>query len=266
MDAAPKQLLVLLLFLLTPYCLSTPVYNYQIIASYPHNTDHFTQGLAIKDSVIYESTGRYGKSRLLKYALTDGQIEHELKLSRHYFGEGLTLVNDQIIQLTWKSKKAFIYNQSNLKRIGAFRLKGEGWGLTSDGDQLIYSDGSSQLHFISAIDGHHLKSLQVTENGRPLKKLNELEWVEGTIYANIWQSNFIVMISPSSGEVIGRIDLSMLLPRAMRNWNTGVLNGIAYEENEKKLIVTGKQWPSLYQIRLLNPRKQLVSGKLQNNQ
>lgn len=230
--------------------LAAPHLDYEIVRSYPHSVDHFTQGLEVSDGIVYESIGGYGKSKLLAYSLAEGTVIRQHKLSLHHFGEGLTIHNNSVFQLTWKSGKILIYNRDDFQPSGSFKIKGQGWGLTNNGKQLIYSNGSANLHFISPNDGQLIKILPVTENGVKVNKLNELEWVDGLIYANIWQSNDIVIIDPGSGRLISRIDLSQLLPHAMKHWNTGVLNGIAYNSSSKQLFITGKNWPIIYEIRL----------------
>ena len=236
--------------LLMQVAFATPYYEYKIINSYPHSTEHFTQGLELSEGIVYESIGHYGKSKLVKYSLDKGSILKEQKLSRRYFAEGLTILGNKIYQLTWKSGTLFVYDKKNLTPLAKLKIPGQGWGLTNNGQQLIYSDGSNQLHFISPIDGRHQKTLDITENDQPVKALNELEWIDNKIYANIWHSNDIVIIDPYSGKLIARVDLSKLLPKPLRNWNTGVLNGIAYHKQQKHLLVTGKNWPVLYEIRL----------------
>ena len=230
--------------------LATPYLDYQIIGSYPHNISHFTQGLELSNGIIYESTGGYGKSKLLAYSLTDSRVKMQHKLSRRHFGEGLTILDNHIFQLTWKSGKVYRYQQQNFKPAGRLAIEGEGWGLTSNGEHLIYSNGSANLYFISPVDGQLLKTLHITESDDSVQEINELEWVDGLIYANIWHSDDIVIINPDSGQLVGRIDLSGLLPKALRRWDTGVLNGIAYDSTTKQLIVTGKNWPVLYEIQL----------------
>ncbi len=236
---------------ITQASLAAPYYGYEIVNSYPHSTRNFTQGLELLEDTVYESTGQYGKSRLLKYRLNNGSILKEKKLSRRHFGEGLTILDSKIYQLTWKSGNLFVYDQHSLEKLRKLKVRGEGWGLTNNGKQLIYSNGSADLHFISPQDGQQQKTVTVTDNGSPVKGLNELEWIDNTIYANIWHSNDIIIIDPASGKLLARVDLSKLLPRPLRTWNSGVLNGIAYHKQRKNLLVTGKNWPVLYEIRLI---------------
>lgn len=229
---------------------ATPYFEYKIVGSHPHSADYFTQGLELSEGIVYESTGQYGKSKLIKYSLSNGSIIGEKKLSRRHFGEGLTILGNRVYQLTWKSGNLFVYDKEDLQKRGKLKIKGEGWGLTNNARQLIYSNGKAELHFISPEDGRHLKTIYVTEAGKPVARLNELEWIDNKIYANIWRSNDIVIIDPDNGMVLGRVDLSKLLPKPMRTWNSGVLNGIAYNKQKKHLLVTGKNWPVLYELRL----------------
>ena len=199
------------------------------------------------------STGHYGKSRLLRYRLSDGQLLAGKQVDRRLFAEGLTVLDDRIYQLTWRARLVLVYKKADLKGIEYFRIPGEGWGLTHDGEHLIYSDGSHRLHFLSPQSKQILRSVEVTEAGKPVKKLNELEWIDGKVWANIWQQDRIVIIDPASGAVTASVDLSGLLPAAERIPGTDVLNGIAYNPEDGSIWVTGKNWPWLYQIDILKP-------------
>ena len=215
--------------------------------------DNFVQGLQIVDDQLYVSTGQYGESQLLRYHMSDGSLDGGKQLDPRLFGEGLTVLGDKIYQLTWKSRIALIYNKSDLKGHKWFRIPGEGWGITNNGDALIYSDGSDKLHFLSPETLQISHSIAVTENGQKVDRLNELEWIDGQVWANIWASNRIVIIDPHSGNVSASIDLQGLLPDNERRPGTDVLNGIARNPADGTIWVTGKRWPWLYQIELVPP-------------
>ena len=237
-------------FLLMQISLATPYYDYKVINSYPHSTKYFTQGLVISEGIVYESTGQYGKSKLIKYTPKNGEILKQRKLSGRYFGEGLTILDNKIYQLTWKSGNLFVYDKKNLQKLYNLKIDGEGWGLTNNGKQLIYSNGGTKLHFISPENGEHQKTIIVRDKNGPVALLNELEWIDKEIYANIWHSNDIIIIDPESGKVLGRINLSKLATQQLNISNPGVLNGIAYDKKQKHLFITGKNWPFLYEISL----------------
>ena len=229
------------------------IYGYKVTATMAQSRDNFVQGLQIVDDQLYVSTGQYGKSRLLRYHMNDGELKLDVgkQLDKRLFGEGLTVLNEKIYQLTWKSRIALIYNKADLKGLQWFRITGQGWGITNNGVDLIYSDGSHLLRFISPQNLKTSHSIAVTENGKPVERLNELEWVDGKIWANIWASNRIVIIDPGSGIVTGSIDLRGLLPDNERRPGTDVLNGIAANPADGSIWVTGKNWPWLYQIELV---------------
>lgn len=230
-------------------------YDYRIVKEYPHSTTMFTQGLEIHQGKLYESSGLRGYSKIQTRSLTSSKPTQQVKLEKKYFGEGITLLNNKIYQLTWQSNKGFIYLAENLSRVTSFNIKGQGWGITNNGQQLIYSDGSDKLRFLNPKNFQIEKILSVKSNNHPVTKLNELEWVDGLIYANIWQSDWIMIIDPVSGQVIGRVNLEKLLAKKLRTRNTDVLNGIAYDKATQQLFVTGKNWPLLYEIQLIKPSK-----------
>jgi glutamine cyclotransferase len=223
---------------------SPKIYSYKVVATYPHDTRAFTEGLFFDNGSFYESTGGWGTSSLREENLT-GSIIKEVMLSDQYFGEGLALVNGSLIQLTWQNGIGFIYNQKTLKEEGNFTYLTEGWGLTFDGNQLIMSDGSSNLYFLDATTFQKVGQVSVHDANRTIDNLNELEYVNGDIYANIWHQQKIAIISPNSGKINGYIDLTGI-------YNTSdpesVLNGIAYDQETGNLYVTGKNWPNIYQI------------------
>ena len=225
-------------------------YGYRVVETFPHSRTHFTQGLEFHDGLLYESTGLYGQSQLLVRPLASSMPLKKQQLSRRLFAEGITLLDDKIYQLTWKSGRVLVYDRTTLKPVQEFRIRGEGWGLTNNGRELIMSDGSDQLYFVDPENFSISRSLKVTANGRALHYLNELEWVNGQIYANIWQRDAIAIIAPETGTVVGWINLHNLLPKPLHHRNTDVLNGIAYDKNQHRLLVTGKNWPLIFHIEL----------------
>ncbi len=237
-----------------PRLTSTPVETVRVIASYPHDPDAFSQGLIMADGVLYEGTGTFGASSLRQVDLKTGRVERIVPLDQEYFGEGITLVDNKIFQLTWKNRLGIIYDRETLAPQSSFRYSGEGWGLTTDGKELILSDGTSYLRFISLDKFDVVRRVQVRSSQGAVDKLNELEYVDGEIYANIWYSDRIARISPKTGEVLGWIDLSNLYPARQRPSREHVLNGIAYDAKEKQLYVTGKNWPKLYQVEVVKRR------------
>jgi glutamine cyclotransferase len=227
------------------------VYGYEIKNIYPHDRAAFTQGLIFKDDLLWESTGEYGTSSLRKVELKTGSVLKSISVPRDYFAEGMTVFRDKVFQLTWQNNKGFIYNPEDFSKIGEFRYTGEGWGLTHDADSLIMSDGTNQIRFLDPETFTVRRIINVFENGKPLEELNELEYVRGEIYANVWRTDRIVRIDPRNGRLTGTVDLSGLLPNADRDAKTDVLNGIAYDEQGNRLFVTGKNWPKLFEIRLV---------------
>ena len=235
------------------------VYDYEIVKTYPHDPKAFTQGLEFKDGVLYEGTG--GKdgdeffSSLRKVDYTTGKVLQKHDLSRDYFGEGITILGDKIYQLTWREMTAFEYDLKDFRLLRELRYSGQGWGLTNDGTNLIMSDGTHVLRVVNPQDFRTLRTIVVNdEKGKPVMELNELEFVKGEIWANIWQSGWIVRIDPATGSVVGRIDLNKLADEEQdKNRNADVLNGIAYDSTGDRLFVTGKLWRSLFEIKV-NPR------------
>jgi glutaminyl-peptide cyclotransferase len=225
-------------------------YRATVVDRKPQPRDNFVQGLEIVDGYLYVSAGNYGESRLLRYHFDDGRVDVVRHLDARLFAEGLTVLGDAVYQLTWRNAAMLVYRKSDLQFRRALPLPGEGWGLTNNGVELIYSDGSEKLHFAAPDTARVLRSITVTENGRPVKQLNELEWIDGRIWANIWQSNRIVIIDPGSGDVTASIDLTGLLPPAEYRPGTDVLNGIARNPADGAVWVTGKRWPWLYRIAL----------------
>ena len=229
---------------------SVEQYVVKITDQKPQDRGLFVQGLEILDGDLYVSAGNYGESRLLRYRFAEGQLDLAQQLDARLFAEGLTVLGEKVYQLTWRNEAMLVYRKSDLQFEQWLALAGEGWGLTNNGTELIYSDGSDQLHFMAPDTAHILRSIRVTEQGRPVTQLNELEWIDGAIWANIWQSDRIVIIDPRSGEVTASIDLRGLLPPAEYRQGTDVLNGIAHNPADGSVWVTGKRWPWLYRIEL----------------
>ncbi len=227
-----------------------PTQMYSLVRSFPHDPNAYCQGLVFHDGFLYEGTGNYGESTLRKVELETGKVVQQHKLDDQLFGEGITIWEKQIIQLTWKSRQAIMYDLATFQEQQRFAYRGEGWGLTHDGQSLIMSDGTSTLRFLDPKTFEVQRQLVVRDGNRRISNLNELEYVEGEIYANIWYDDRIARISPSTGKVIAWLDLSRLYPRAQRPHRDAVLNGIAYDQQQRRLFVTGKDWPQLYELRL----------------
>jgi glutaminyl-peptide cyclotransferase len=238
------------------------VLEYDIVRSYPHDRTAFTQGLIFRDGFLYESTGLNGRSSLRKVVLDSGEVVQRETVPMEYFAEGLTDWKDRLVQITWQSARGLVYDLKSFKQSGSFTYAGEGWGITQDGKRLIMSDGTANLRFLDPDTYAETGKLEVTYQGKPLANLNELEFVRGRIFANVWQSNSIVVIDPQDGRVTAQIDLPNLLSAQDRTGGVDVLNGIAYDARHDRLFVTGKMWPKLFEIRLKptplldKPRKQ----------
>lgn len=229
-----------------------PVFDIAILHTYPHDPGAFTQGLLYRDGFLYESTGMHGRSSIRKVKLETGEVLQKADLPQEYFGEGLTDWNDELYGITWQSHKGFVFDLATFKLKRQFSYPGEGWGLAHDERQLIMSDGSNELRLLDPRTLQESKRIQVTVNGVPVDQINELEWVGGQIFANLWQTDVIARIDPASGNVVGWIDLSPLLRAERKHMGSDdVLNGIAYDAAGKRLFVTGKQWPKLFEISLV---------------
>jgi glutamine cyclotransferase len=228
-----------------------PADTYQVIHSYPHDAKAFIQGLVSVDGHLYESTGIKGQSSLRMEDVETGQIDQFLEVPDKYFAEGLTNWGSTLIQLTWQDHLVLVYDRSTFRLLRTLPYPGDGWGLTQDGKSLILSDGSATLHFLDPITLHELRHITVKDHGAPVTQLNELEFIHGQIYANIWYSDRIARISPATGRVLGWIDLTGLLPKADRSSPDAVLNGIAYDSVHDRLFVTGKLWPRLFEIKVV---------------
>ena len=227
-----------------------PVYGYKIINIYPHDKAAYTQGLVYDGQNLYESTGLYGNSTVRQVELETGKIQQSYSMPVEYFGEGMTIWKNRLIQLTWKSMRGFVYNKSDFKQIRDFYYEREGWGITSDGLRLIMSDGSDTLYFVNPDTFTGDGSIRVKESGKPVSNLNELEYINGSILANVYFDSKIAIISPETGAVTGWIDLRGLTNREKNLRKVDVLNGIAYNPKNGTLLVTGKLWPELFEIEI----------------
>lgn len=229
---------------------AAPTQGYVLVESYPHNTDAYCQGLVYHNGFLYEGTGGYGDSSLRKVQLETGKVVQERELGDRWFGEGIAIWKGHVIQLTWKSRQAFVFDLQTFQLQGRLRYRGQGWGLTHDGRHLIMSNGTETLRFLDPETFEVTRRVTVREGRRRIKRLNELEYVEGEIYANVWYDDRIARVSPRTGQILGWIDLSGLYPKPQRPHRDAVLNGIAYDPKQRRLLVTGKNWPRLYEIRL----------------
>ena len=240
---------VLGMFLLCPCAVlaEVPVLHADVVARYPHDPQAFTQGLVIRDGKLYEGTGRKGQSSLRRLDLETGEILQRTNLSDSYFGEGITILGNKVYQLTWQAHIGFVYDLDSFRQLQSFYLPGEGWGITDDGSSLIVSDGTANLRFLDPASFDEKRRVQVTMDGKPLDRLNELEYINGEVWANVWYSNYIVRIDPDTGKVNSTLDLSQLNERRSRD---DVLNGIAWDADHSRLFVTGKLWPDLYEIKV----------------
>lgn len=226
-------------------------YSYEIKNVYPHDRAAFTQGLIYKEGILWEGTGQYGASSIRKVDLKTGKVLKMISVPREFFGEGITVFKNKVFELTWQNNKGFIYAPDDFAKIGEFSYTGEGWGLTHDSDSLIMSDGTNRIRFLDPETFAVRRAVSVFENGQPLGELNELEYVKGEIFANVWRTDRIVRIDPKTGNLTGTINLTGLLPATDRDADTDVLNGIAYDEAGDRLFVTGKLWSKLFEIRLI---------------
>ncbi|MGA1839350.1 MAG: glutaminyl-peptide cyclotransferase [bacterium] len=238
--------------ILTPPA-SVPVYyTYKVLNVYPHDRTAFTQGLVYEDGFLYEGTGISGRSTLRRVDLKTGNVLQSIDLPSQYFGEGITILGDRIIQLTWLHNVGFVYDKSSFELLREFYYPTEGWGITYDGKSLIMSDGSSKLYFLNPVTFDETKTIQVYDKYGPVSSLNELEYIKGEIYANVFKTDRIARISPATGKVLGWIDLKGLLGHEEVASSVDVLNGIAYDSGSDRLFVTGKLWPKLFEIELIN--------------
>ena len=247
-----KSLLLALICLFAASCeeaQGVKRYSVEVVKEYQHDAEAYTQGLFFHSDTLYESTGLNGKSSLRKVDLATGSVLESRKISRKYFAEGSCVLGDKLYVLTWQNQVVFVYDPETLEYEMSYSFAREGWGLTTDGKQLIASDGSSRLTFYNA-DLQQVRSVMVTMNGRPVRLLNELEWVDGRIWANVYTTDIIVVINPSTGRVEETVDCTGLLPDRLRSRDTDVLNGIAVNSSGH-IFLTGKNWPRLYEVKLI---------------
>lgn len=236
---------------------SIPNISYSVVKTYPHDTSSFTQGLVVYKGQMYEGTGGdldtpdfYKPSQLMHIDIATGKAQKALNLNEHDFGEGITILNDTIYQLTWTERKVHVYTLPDFKKVKEFPINTDGWGITNDGSKLIVSDGTANLYFYDPSTFRLLHTQSISFNGETLFNINELEYIDGFIYANQWQTPYIYKINPDGGQVTGRIDISDLWKQATNNHPDYVPNGIAYDAGSKKLYLTGKKWPTLYEVQL----------------
>jgi glutaminyl-peptide cyclotransferase len=232
---------------------AVPEYTPVVVKTFPHDPNAFTEGLLYDQGFLYESTGRSGQSWIRKVALDTGTVVRQRDLDPKYFGEGIVISKDQVIQLTWKNETGLVYDLNSFDLRTTFQYTGEGWALTKDGSHLIMSDGTPDLRFLNPDTLTEERRIHVTCDGRAVRNINELEWVKGEIYANIWLTSLIARIDPATGAIVGLIDLRDLASATVTYTGDNVLNGIAYDAAGDRLFVTGKLWPKLYQI-TLSPR------------
>ena len=237
------------LFITSLSDISPVAYRYRVVKSYPHDSRAYTQGLVYDNGIFYESTGQQGESSLRKVEIETGRVLSQVNLDGSLFGEGVALLGDRIYQLTWTTKVGFVYEKETLKQVNRIYYQTQGWGLTTMGDRLVMSDGTNVIWFLDP-DFNVLSSVEVWDNKGMVDNLNELEMIDGELWANIWQTDRIARIDPLSGKVLAYVELNNLLPREARKQETDVLNGIAWDADKKRLFVTGKYWPLLFEINL----------------
>jgi glutamine cyclotransferase len=227
-----------------------PIYTYEVVNTYPHDPGAFTQGLVFLDGALLESTGLNGQSSLRKVDLKTGSVLKRVEVPAEYFAEGLAALDGKLFQLTWQNQKGFVYDLESFKLEKDFSYEGEGWGLTTDGHWLILSDGTDQIRFLDPATFEVKQTIHVLARGQAVNRLNELEYIKGEIFANVWGSDYVVRIDPATGRVTGVIDFTGLLAPQYRRFDTDVLNGIAYDAKENRIFITGKKWPKLFEVRL----------------
>jgi glutaminyl-peptide cyclotransferase len=240
--------------LLTLWLLTPAQYTYRVVKSYPHDRNAFTQGFEYRDGFFYEGTGIPGRSSVRKVEPETGKVLQQFDVPQPFFGEGITVLKQQIVELTWQTQTGFVYDKASLKVLRCFNYSGEGWGLTNDGKQIYMSDGSAQIRIWDPSTLKEIRRITVKDGTRSVSDLNELEFVRGEINANVWHTDRIARISPADGKVLGWIDLTGLLPKSELSDPEAVLNGIAYDAASDRLFVTGKLWPKVYEIKVV-PKK-----------
>jgi glutamine cyclotransferase len=229
----------------------TPVYSYEVVNTWPHDAEAYTQGLVFHEGALFESTGLYGSSSLRRVELKTGKVKKKVEISREYFAEGITILGDKLFQLTWQTQKGFVYDLKKLKPEAEFTYEGQGWGLTHDNQSLIMSDGTNRIRFLDPNSFQVQRTISVYENGQPLTEINELEFIKGEIYANIWKTDRIVRIDPTTGKINAWVDMTGLHHQGDNRVPENCLNGIAYDAEGDRLFVTGKRWAYMYEIRLV---------------
>ena len=229
-------------------------YDYAVLQTWPHDRAAFTQGLFFLGDELIESTGQFGASSLRRVDWRTGEVRQRVEVPGRYFGEGAVALNGRIYQLTWKSGTGFIYDAATFAKLGEFHYEGEGWGLTTDGRDLILSDGTATLRFVDPESFEVRRTVEVRHNGKPIEQLNELEFIGGEVFANVWQSAYVIRIDHTTGAVRGLIDFRNLLSAEERRAGVDVLNGIAYDPKADRLLVTGKYWPKMFEVKLV-PRE-----------
>ncbi|MBI3943342.1 MAG: glutaminyl-peptide cyclotransferase [Chloroflexi bacterium] len=232
---------------------TVPIYSYQVIHTYPHDQAAFTEGLVYDQGILFEGTGLRGQSEIRRVDLESGTVVQSYALAQDYFGEGIAVYQDKLIQLTWQSHIGFIYNKNDFTFLQDFHYSTEGWGITYDGQRLIMSDGTPTLHFLDPVTLQETGHIEVLDNGKPVYNLNELEYIKGEVYANVWHTDRIARINPATGRVASWINLQGILSPGERRDPEAVLNGIAYDADHDRIFVTGKLWPKLFEIKLVPP-------------
>jgi glutaminyl-peptide cyclotransferase len=228
---------------------------FTLVKTFPHDSKAFTQGLTVHQGKLFESTGQ-NNSWIAEVDITTGTQNKKVELDKQYFGEGITILNNKVYQLTWQNKIGFVYDLKTFQKLRDFTYEHEGWGITHNDKNLIVSDGTDKLYYLDTLTLQKVSTVSVTENGEKATQLNELEFIEGYVYANQWQTNYILKIDPANGNVVGKMDISLLSDRIKQmSLQSDVLNGIAYEKKSKTLLITGKYWPAMFAVRLKEPAK-----------
>ena len=254
MNLRPLPTLALIAALLgAGFATAAPVAGYKVVATYPHSTANYTEGFFYLDGLFYEGTGLKGHSAVLATQPATGQVLQRLDLPSQYFGEGIVDWGPNLYEWTWQSHLCFVYDRFSLRPIKQFTYTGEGWGMTRTAKEIITSDGTATLRFRDPATFKETRHIVVKDDGKPIDRLNELEYIKGEIYANVWHEDRIARISPQNGRVIGWIDLTGLLPDSQKINEESVLNGIAYDAQHERLFVTGKRWPTIFEIKILTP-------------
>jgi glutamine cyclotransferase len=243
---------MLALVLIMAFLTNAPVFGYKVVAIFPHSTESYTEGFFYRDGLFYEGTGLKGHSKVMAIQPQTGKVIQKLAIPPQYFGEGIVDWGPNLYQWTWQSNVGFIYDRFSLRLVKRFSYTGEGWGMTHDKTAIITSDGSDTLRFRDPATFIETRQIVVKDGATPIKDLNELEYIKGEIYSNVWHSDRIARISPRDGHVIGWVDLTGILPADQRLNDDSVLNGIAYDAQHDRVFVTGKQWPSIFEIKIVN--------------